>query len=224
MNDIKSALSPHLQIYKHAEKSVASEKAWREALDKQIYQKNTMSHIDHSNSSIDEKNSTVGAEQKKVFLLSSTTDSNVKRDMANNFKTDQTASSADIAGKDHRLIRNTESNLSQTMSAFHPAPEKTSLTNINKGEKAYIEPITWQKLKVDKSDVLLKILPDGEVLVRNYISTSPSMKKIHEFAQSIRDIFGQNVEKIKLNGSTVWQNMPDAMSHKNSNHTINLIY
>ncbi|EGG95028.1 hypothetical protein IMCC1989_1981 [gamma proteobacterium IMCC1989] len=224
MNGIKSTSSDITILNGYASKSAARDKAWKEELEKQIYQKNSMHHVDHESSKKSHYSMMIEQEivDKKNTHITKGGEQQTENRKENSFLTIMAPDS-----KTESLTSLTEKKINHiTADAFFSfshtnSNQKTSLEKIPTNNLGGVD---WSTIRVEKKEILLKLLPDGEILVRNYLEGKTTIKDMTAFVRSVKDMFGNNIEKIKVNGNTVWQDTLSISQKERNNHSINLIY
>lgn len=69
----------------------------------------------------------------------------------------------------------------------------------------------------------IRLLPDGEMLIRSHQTATLSSDKLDSLVKELKKIYNKNINKLKINGSTVWISDLDVKS-LSAVYTINLEY
>ena len=224
MSEVKSATLDLTILKGYASKSSSKDNAWKEELEKQIYQKNNMQHINHGSTKNNAEfigQSDMSNNKKAVYLSKGNEKQALKKEETSS--PINTISNKKIDGLKSPIEYQTNNS---NKDAFFSSSQNeiNQRKNIEKSAPNHLSSLGWNTVKTEKKEILLKNLPDGEILVRNYLEGKSTIKDIPAFIKSVKHMFGSNVEKVKINGTVIWQNTTSNSQKQNTNHSINLIY
>lgn len=225
MSDIQPTTLSALRSNEGAKSLSTGENLWRVSLEKEILKKNLMKHIDHTSSRSKDGDNSYESKRRKASDNHSFDRSPAKEVVAESNRASHRLvdSNSKRNGNSRLIVEKTTIDFNKNLQAVLEKNSKRD-AGIDKLKQSDNLTHTWKKTTVENKQLLLKILPDGEVLIRNYFNSTPDLKKVHHLAQSMKDLFGRDIEKIKLNGAVIWQQPQKPNIVYRDGHVINLIY
>jgi hypothetical protein len=223
MTDINNVLFNHVNTsFNVGGANAKTHSAWKAELEKQAYERNHMAKLDHAYTADTAKHdgldgSSFGkqAEPSKSGGVDATLKNIERLDAAKSTSALSTIDASTVLKKDvglhYIMTANSVSKSENTLSASHKI-------NID------VRATAWQSTTFENKELMIRVLPDGEVLVRNYINSNSDVKSVNELVSAIKHIFGDDIEKLKLNGDMVWEKNKLSSYNINTTYSINLIY
>jgi len=68
------------------------------------------------------------------------------------------------------------------------------------------------------------VMPDGEIIVRHYLSPSYNKNELHSIVKNLQTLLGKSIEKLRVNGDLVWESASQSQNKDNHTYKVNLIF
>jgi hypothetical protein len=98
----------------------------------------------------------------------------------------------------------------------------SQMPNVSHSDSALEKSISV--FNVERQDVSIKHLADGEVVVRNFISVLPVKSTLESIIKELKFLLGRDVNKLKVNGEIVWEQQKKPSNHNTVSHKVNLLF